>query len=118
MNTHFCGGEATETTISIGPQNTGCGMEKEDSKCETNSASEKKLTAKSCCDNHHQILQLEDNANVKSFSIEINPVFILSLVHAFVHPVIFTEQVFIQSALYSPTIPDKDVQVLYQTFLI
>lgn len=118
MNTHFCGGEAVKTSFSLGIQNPDCGMENRDEGCESNSHAEKQNKPSPCCENQHQMLQLDENIDLKSSSIVINPVFFIALIHAFVQPLIFTEQDFNQSSLYSPTIPDKNIQVLYQTFLI
>jgi hypothetical protein len=118
INTHFCGGEAKETTISIGAQKTGCGMEEEAGMCDKSPRSEKKISASPCCKDHHQIVQLVDKANIKSFSVEINPTFLLSFLNTYAQPEIFAEQAFTKNPSYFPGIPDKDIQVLYQTFLI
>jgi hypothetical protein len=93
-------------------------MENRDDGCESNSHAEKQYKPSPCCENQHQFLQLDENADLQSSSIVNNPIFYIALIHAFVQPVIFTEQDFNQSSLYSPTIPDKNIQVLYQTFLI
>ena len=118
MNTHFCGGKAMETSFSIGPQNLDCGMSDMEKECESIPSKEKQIKQKPCCENQHQLLQLDENADVQITSIEVHPVFLIAFIHSFVQPVLFADQFPIHNTYYSPPIPDRDIQVLFQTFLI
>lgn len=118
MNTHFCGGEAVETSFSIGLHNPDCGMPDMDRECESIPSKEKQIKQKPCCENQHQLLQLDENADVQITSIEVHPVFLVAFIHSFVQPVLFADQSLIHNTYYSPPIPDRDIQVLFQTFLI
>ncbi len=118
MNTHFCGGEAVETSFSIGLHNPDCGMPDMDRECESIPSKEKQIKQKPCCENQHQLLQLDENADVQITSIEVHPVFLVAFIHSFVQPILFANQSLVHNSYYSPPIPDKDIQVLFQIFLI
>ncbi|GAB3338570.1 hypothetical protein GCM10027429_23910 [Marivirga atlantica] len=118
MNTHFCGGEAVETSFSIGLHNPDCGMADMDGDCKKEPSSEEQVNPKPCCENQHEVLQLDENANLQAFSVDVNPVFFVAFIHTYIQPVLFTDQAFVHNTYYSPPIPDKDIQVLFQTFLI
>jgi hypothetical protein len=118
LNTHFCGGEAVETSFSIGLHNPDCGMPDMDRDCETIPSTEEQVKSKPCCENQHQLIQLDENADLQAFSTEVNPTFFVAFVHSFVQPILFADQAFVHNTYYSPPIPDKDIQVLFQTFLI
>lgn len=118
MITHFCGGEAVETSFSIGLHNPDCGMPDMSRDCETIPSTEEQVKSKPCCENQHQLIQLDENADLQAFSTEVNPTFFVAFVHSFVQPILFADQAFVHNTYYSPPIPDKDIQVLFQTFLI
>jgi len=118
MNTHFCGGEAVKSTFTLGLHNPDCGMAMMEMECEKVPSKEDQLTKKPCCENHHQLLQLDENADIQAFSIEVNSVFFVAFIDAFVQPVLFADQSLVHTSYYPPPAPDKDIQVLFQTFLI
>ncbi len=118
MNTHFCGGEAVETSFSIGLHNPDCGMDNMDEACEANLPIEEQIMPQPCCENQHQLMQLDENAAIQSLTVSTNFVFLVAFIHAFVQPILFADQSFTQNAFYDTPLPDKDIQVLFQTFLI
>lgn len=118
MNTHFCGGKAVETTFSLGLGSPDCGMEDMDQDCENFPTDEERIDAKPCCENQHQVMQTDDMAKSQPSFSSINPLFIAAIVQAYIKPVIFSEIGNAQFAYYSPPLSEKDVQVLFQTFLI
>lgn len=119
INTHFCRGRAVKTSFTLGLHNPDCGMAMMEQGCDAEPTSnDTQVKAKPCCENRHQILQLDENADIKSSTVNTNPVFFVAFVHAFVQALIFADQKLIHNTDYSPPIPDKDIQVLFQTFLI
>ena len=118
MNTHFCGGEAVETSFSIGLHNPDCGMDNMDEACETNPPIEEQIMPQPCCTNQHQLMQLDENADIQTLTITTHFVFLAAFIAVFVQPVIITDQTFTQYINYRASLPDKDIQVLFQTFLI
>lgn len=118
MNTHFCGGEAVETSFSIGLHNPDCGMDNMDEACEANLPIEEQITPQPCCQNQHQLMQLDENADIQTLTNTTNFVFLAAFIAIFVQPVLLTDQTFTQNTNYRASLPDKDIQVLFQTFLI
>lgn len=118
FNTHFCGGEAVKKSFSLGLHNPDCGMAIMEVECEKAPSKEDQLTKKPCCENQHQVIQLDKNAKIQSTTINANPIFVVAFIHAFIQPIFYADQKLVHHTDYSPLIPDKDIQVLFQTFLI
>jgi hypothetical protein len=118
MNTHFCGGKAVKTTFSLGLGNPNCGMEDMSKDCENLPSEQEQVSTKPCCENHHQVLQTDDTAKTQQISHGVNPVFFAALVRTIILPAIFSDKGQNTYAEYSPPLPERDVQVLFQTFLI
>lgn len=118
LNTHFCGGEAVKTSFSIGLNDLDCGMEKMVEDCAAPTHESTNLNKQSCCDNQHQVLQLDENETILSSSVNVNPIFFVTFIHSFVKPLFFSEQRLVDSVDYLSPSPYKDIQILYQTFLI
>lgn len=89
-----------------------------DNSCERKPSKEHQLTQKPCCENQHQVLLLDENATTQFASVNSNPVFVAAFVHVFVRPLFLADQALTTFVDYSPPLPDKDIQVLFQTFLI
>jgi len=118
INTHLCGGRAIKTTVSIGIHNLDCGMAEMDQESRTNLPGETQIIPKPCCEDLHQVIHLDDDANVQSTSVELNHTFFTAFIHTFVQPIIFSDRAETNSTFY-PTPPMKrDIQVLFQSFLI
>ena len=118
MNTHFCGGEAVETSFSIGLHNPDCGMDNMDGTCETYPTAEEQLIPQPCCENQHQLMQLDEKATIQPITILTNSVFLAAFIAVFVQPIISADQTFTQNTEYRAPLPDEDIQVLFQTFII
>ena len=118
MNTHFCGGKAVETTISLGLGNPNCGMEGMDQDCNNIPTEEERIDAEPCCENQHQVMQTDDMAKSQPSFSSINPLFVAAFVQVFIEHLILTDSRNTGFAYYSPPLAEKDVQVLFQTFLI
>lgn len=77
-----------------------------------------RFTKKPCCENQRQILQVDEKTEILSSSISINPVFVVSFFYAFVQALIFSDKRLVNNSDYSPPIPDKNILVLFQSYLI
>ena len=93
-------------------------MDNMDQPCETNLPTEEQITPQPCCANQHQLMQLDENADIQTLTITTHFVFLAAFIAVFVQPVIITDQTFTQYINYRASLPDKDIQVLFQTFLI
>ncbi len=118
VNTHFCGGQVVETSFSIGLHNPDCGMAMMNEGCGVATATKVQVIKTSCCQNQHQILQLDENTYTEAYKVHANSFFFVAFVHTFVQVLTFFDQKLVHNTDYSPPIPDKDIQVLFQTFLI
>lgn len=117
MNTHYCGGHAVESSLTLGKTHLDCGMSEMDL-IKTTSSTEYQLKAASCCENKHQVLQVEDQVELHKTAVNLNPAILTALYLVWVNPqpVISTEvDPYIQ---HTPPLPKQEKQILYGTFLI
>ena len=89
-----------------------------DRECQSDRGDQEQVHKTPCCDNVHQLLQLDENVDLPTAPTLVNPIFVAAFVHAFVHPPIFTGKNHIQYPDYSPPVPDRDTHALFQTYLI
>ncbi len=114
MDTHYCGGHAIKSALSFGAHDYDCGMENAVSACESQNTVKKM----DCCDNEHQLIQLDDNLNATSLNLEINPLFVVAFVQVFIQNTLQIQEKTELIPDFSPPLPPQSRQVLYQTFLI
>lgn len=110
--THWCMGHEMDSKIGFGEKHLDCGMEVpiEDSTSEDPS---------SCCENKTQHLQVDDDFQISQLEFQLNPYFILPFLQVFIFEAYFFNiQEVDFHADYSPPIPKRDFQLLYQSFLI
>jgi len=118
LNTHFCGGQAVKSSFTLGLHQPDCGMADMDRECQSDRGDQEQVQNTPCCENEHQILQLDENVDLPTAPTMVNPIFISAFVYAFVQPPIFTEKDQVHSLYYPPLVPDRDTQALFQTYLI
>jgi len=118
INTHFCGGIAVKNSFSFGLHNPDCGMNDTTENCEARNSQSNQLKVKPCCENQHQLLNLDDNTNLHSASSSLSASFFVAFVHTFIAPNVFVEQRTIDNFSFLHPKPDKDLKVLFQSFLI
>ncbi len=118
MNTHYCGGLAVENSVSIGAGHLDCGMANMETMCETSKNQGTQILPEPCCQNTHQVLQLDDNVDVKASKIELNHDFVIAFVQTFMDLLPFSQETQTQYAYYSPPLLHQDIPVLFQSFLI
>lgn len=119
LNTHYCGGKAVKTSFSIGLHNPDCGMAETEPGCgEIPAQQGNEINQKPCCENTHQVIQMDEDADISSSKVSINPAFVIAFTHAFVHALLYADPTLVHNTDYVPPIPDRDIQVLFQSFLI
>ncbi|MCF8357944.1 MAG: hypothetical protein K9H26_04245 [Prolixibacteraceae bacterium] len=121
MGTHFCGGEAVESKIIFGETHLGCDMMETEKSCDdsehtnNNQVSFNKFP---CCQNEFHTIQSTDDfvkdATQTVFNDDFAVAFLYSLLNLDIRPRT-THQFY--TDYISPSL-EKDVQVLFQTFLI
>ena len=116
--THYCGGVAVKTSLSIGHENIGCGMTGSgDSDCEKFPSDSS--ISKKCCENQYIQLSVEDEFSTNS-SIQIpsNFDFVSSSAVTFYVQNYFPNTLIQEYFSRPPPIYKRDIQVLLQVFLI
>lgn len=117
LNTHYCGGYEVGSIFSLGITDIACGMEAEskDKECENEHKQQIKMDV--CCENVHQVILIEDDYQRQASSELADFNFIAAFIYTFVVPG-NTEREFNQFTQYTPPLPKRDLQVIFQTFLI
>lgn len=112
--THWCMGHEMESRIGFGEKHLDCGME-----LPTEDSNPTSKDPSSCCENKTQHLQVDDDFQISQLEFQLNSTFILPFLQAFIFEAdFFNIQEVDFHADYSPPIPKRDFQLLYQTFLI
>ncbi len=113
---HFCGGQEMMSEITLGHKNLSCGMTAKISDCGEEDTLSKEHD---CCENQFTKISTDDNFAKATFNISLNKAFVAAFVPIFILqklPVYEANNHFY--ADYNPPPIDKDIPVLYQTFLI
>lgn len=121
ISTHYCQGEAVETQLNLTHAGLTCGMMDMNNSCDIplqNENNETHIDKTPCCQNEYQTLQLTEDFVQDSAPITFHVDFALAFVYATLNLDLFpnsTQQSYTE--YHSPPI-EKDIQVLFQTFLI
>lgn len=115
---HFCGGMEMISEIILGEKHLSCGMESTpvDSNCEEETIHS---DAHDCCDNHITKIQIDDNFAKASFSVDLSKTFVATFVSVFLlREVEITSEEKNFFTAYTPPPLERDLNILYDTFLI
>ena len=121
IGTHFCGGEAVEKKILFGERHLGCNMPHMEESCDDSEKTNKngvRFDKFPCCENEYQTLQatnefVKDVAQI-IFNVEFAKAFIYTTLNLDLFPK-STHQFYTE---YISLPLEKDIQVLFQTFLL
>lgn len=121
IGTHFCGGEVVETKIILGETHLGCGMLDMEKPCDDSENSNKNLVSFDkvpCCKNEFQTVQTTDefvkDVAPQSFHVD----FAIAIIYTTLDLDLFPKSTNQFYTEYIPPPLGKDIQVLFQTFLI
>ena len=121
IGTHFCGGESVETKIMLGKTHLGCGMMDMEEPCDDTEKADNKgvsFDKLPCCENEYQTVQSTIEFVKDAAQVSFNVDFATALIYTTLHVDLFPKSTHhLNSVFTSPPI-EKDVQVLFQTFLI
>lgn len=111
---HVCMGEITDVSFFI--EADTCGMTADD--CDAKDSLETKAEKEKCCNNLQELIQGNQNEQQALNSLELNQLqFILTFTYTYLN--LFEPSTNLNLAnIYSPPLVDRDINVLYQTFLI
>lgn len=111
---HYCGEFEILSKVTLGEEYLSCGMVIEVPACEEYDAEDHH-----CCDNQYTSVITDDNFAKANFKIDFHQSFVLPLVPVFVIQQLVEHRTSLDNyALYYPPPLYKNIQVLYQTFLI
>lgn len=119
--THFCDGEAVETKIILGETHLGCGMEDMEVPCDKSDKTNKNgagYDKTPCCENKYQTVQKTDDFVKDAVQVDLNVDFAVAFIYSGLNLDLFrkSSQQF-NTEYISPPL-EKDIPVLFQTFLI
>jgi hypothetical protein len=118
MATHYCGGEAVESKLMLVRHNLDCGMPNMEQGCEEEIPDEQQLSPKPCCQNDYQTFHSDDTFKPQVLEVSPNLVFLAAFVQSFILPTRYTPNTLGQFTDYTRPLPEQDIQVLFQSFLI
>ena len=110
---HYCGEYKMLSEITLGEKHLSCGMAMELPGCDD------EQEEPGCCDNEYTKVETDDTFEKSSFEINLSPVFVASFISVFV---LETEELHKEHDFnfkdHDPPPLERDLQVLYETFLI
>ena len=118
VGTHYCGGEEVMSRFLLGESALSCGMAAMESNCDSDHGDGLSFSKSGCCENEYRSFQVDDNYHPELVKLVQN----FSFAVAFFYTDYFTglfpsvEKTFYSD--YSPPPLEKDLRVLFQTFLI
>lgn len=121
ISTHYCQGEALESKINLTPSDLECGMADMENSCALpveHHNDETHIDNIPCCENEYQSIQSTEDFIQDATPVTFNVDFAATIVYVTLNLDLFpksTQQHY--SEYHSPPI-EKDIQVLFQTFLI
>lgn len=116
MATHYCGGQAVKTGLTIGHGHLDCGMPDMDMDSEE---SKQGINANNCCENQYQFLEVEDDYRSSLVQITFNPDFaFLVFAHSLFSVELAQKSSKVKYSHYSPPLLLRDIPVLNQIFII
>jgi len=121
ISTHYCQGEAVESQINVLPADPGCGMADMEGTCVLpveHHDNQTHINNIPCCENEFEIIQTVDDFVKEAAQTVFQFDFVAAVVSSALNLDLFkttTQKLFTSN--HSPPI-EKDIQVLFQTFLI
>jgi hypothetical protein len=117
--THYCGGHAVKSGLRLGGATFDCGMKESGDRvwwCEREGVH---FNTSRCCDNLQQVVHTDDTSPVTTFSLTASESPCVSPPFSFDFP---CSRSFGKNTTFfynpPPPLPQKDRQILFQTFLI
>ena len=120
IGTHFCGGVANNSEIILAKSVIDCGMSSIKSDCQNEHKSENPndlINSVPCCEDRYQNIQTTDDFVKDVQQVILNFDFIVFYLYTSISTNHFPKQAENLFAYKSPPLIEKDVQVLFQSFL-
>lgn len=118
--THYCGGKAVKSSISLVHADLSCGMTPTEKQSCTNDNHIEVIQEKGCCENEYTSISVENNYNksevVASSLIDFK--IIVAFAYSFVSNYLFLPEEKQSFESYHPPSIEQDISVLHQVFII
>lgn len=118
IGTHYCRGQAVETKILFGETHMSCGMADMDESCDARGVQNSGYISSPCCENHYQALPVSDDFLKDPPQVNVA----VGLTALLVYPIpigeLFPKTAHQSYTDYLPPPLEKDIQVLFRTFII
>lgn len=121
MSTHYCGGHAVESQLTLGYEDLNCGMKMVTS-CSENDSNTYSFQKKPCCENKYKSYDIDDDFLKSQFLLDFSP---LVYVQPVLHVSSFETQVVKHAnhqkkAFYphAPPLQDEEIYLFIQSFLL
>ena len=115
FTTHHCGGFIHNKSLSIGIEDLSCGMEsKEEIPCEETDY----FINDNCCQNEFQEFKITDKFQPATHEIDVDLQFVIAFIDTYIQLISAEKEEYSKYLNYQPPLPDKDIPVLIQSFLI
>lgn len=118
IGTHYCRGQAVETKILFGETHMSCGMADMDESCDVPGFRDLNYINSACCENHYQALPESDDFLKDAPQLNVPVGLIAALADPILNGELFPKKAPQSYTDYLPPPLEKDLQVLFQTFLI
>jgi len=113
ISSHKCGGKIHKQSLDFVAADLNCGMEKSERQpCENNTLKD------NCCQNEFQSFKVTEEFQASADTEQLNPQFLIAFTTASINLFIGEKNTYNKYINYSPPLPDKDIPVLIQSFLI
>lgn len=116
--THYCGGHAVRSGLLLSGGDFDCGMMDDGTVYRDTSAQRTHFAAEHCCKNLHQTLQTDNTLQTDLPAPEFHAPVAEPAVYAFHYHEPVTALEIAPFRIDLPPLFERDVQVLFQTFLI
>lgn len=118
IGTHYCGGLSVKTEVMLGHEHLDCGMAGMD-ESQNDQDDLIRFEKAPCCQNEYTSVEVAHDFKVPSQpSKTLNFEFIAAFATVFLNPLLPAAANCYSFQHYPPPLPDRDIQVLFQTFLI
>ena len=115
FSTHYCGGFIHNKSLSIGVADLSCGMENNEvTPCGKTDDS----INNNCCQNEFQEFKITDKFQPATHEIDVDIQFVMAFVDSYIQLVSVEKEPYTKFLNYHPPLPDRDIPVLIQSFLI
>lgn len=115
VSTHFCGGKAVKSSMSIGKDQVSCGMEKvKENQCDLPT-----LKSKNCCQDEFVTISTSEQNTSFSWTFDFPPIVCGSFTNEYhFYKAGLEDVVIVTNFPNPPPIPSRHRYILHQSFLI